>query len=101
MEVARAKAEFGGGGGIGGGGGQAGAGGGVGVRQELVRLFSDEVLAAFAAMGAEGEAERERGEKRRRVVESDGDGGGEVSPLKKVLRGGRDEGLKVVHELSD
>ena len=102
MEVARAKAEFGGGGGIGGGGGQAEAGGGVGVRQELVRLFSDEVLAAFAAVGAEGEAERERGEKRRRAVESDGDGGGEeVSPLKKMLRGGRDERLRVVHELSD
>lgn len=86
MEVARAKAE---------------AGGGVGVRQELVRLFSDEVLGAFAAVGAEGEAERERGEKRRRVVvESGGDGDGKVSSSK-MLREGRDEGLRVVHELSD
>ena len=101
MEVARAKAEFGGGG-IGGGRGQAEAGSGVGVRRESVRLFSDEVLAAFVAVGAEGEAERERGEKRRRVVvESGGDGSGEVLPLKKMLRGGRDEGLRVVHELSD
>jgi len=100
MEVARVKAKFGGGGG--GGGGQAETGVGVGVRQELVRLFSDEALAAFAAVGAEGEAERERGEKRRRVVvESGGDGGGEASSLKKMLRGGRDEGLRVVHELSD
>ena len=73
MEVARAKAE---------------AGGGVGVRQELVRLFSDEVLAAFVAVGAEGETERERGEKRRRVVvESGGGESGEVSPLKKMPRG--------------
>ena len=96
MEVARVKAGFGR------GGGQAEAGSGVGVRQELVRLFSDEVLAAFVAVGAEGETERERGEKRRRVVvESGGDGIGEVLPLKKILRGGRDEGLRVVHELSD
>jgi hypothetical protein len=94
IEAARVKAGFG-------GGGQAEARGGVGVRQELVRLFSDEVLAAFVAVGAEGEAERERGEKRRRVVESGGDWGGEVLPLKKILRGGRDEGLRVVHELSD
>lgn len=102
MEVARAKAEFGEGGGIGGGRGQAEAGGGVGVRQELVRLFSDEVLAAFVAVGAEGEAERERGEKRRRVVvESGWDGGREEVSSSKMLRGGRDEGLRVVYELSD
>ena len=101
MEVSRAKAEFGGGG-IGRGGGQAEAGSGVGVRQELVRLFSDEVLAAFVAVGAEGEAEKERGEKRRRVVvESGWDGGREEVSSSKMLRGGRDEGLRVVHELSD
>ena len=70
------------------------------MRQELVRLFSDEVLAAFAAVGAEVEVERARGEKRRRVVVESG-GGGEVLPLKKILRGERDEGLRVVHELSD
>ena len=59
MEVTRAKAEFGGGG----GGRQAEAGSAVGMRQE-------------------------RGEKRRRVVvESGGGEGGEVSPLKKMLRG--------------
>ena len=88
VEAARAKAEFG----EGGGGGQAEAGGRAGTRQELVRLFSDEVLAAFVAVGAEGEAEREWGEKRRRVVESGGGGCGEVSPLKKMLRRGGTRG---------
>ena len=62
MEVARAKAKFGGGE-VRGGGGQAEARGGVGVRQE-------------------------RGEKRRRVVVESGEGeSGEASPLKKMLRG--------------